>query len=50
MKNLDSQDSRHPEEYLAMDDYTVWTAVKNCEKAKHIIENLERTKNAEMRL
>jgi HD superfamily phosphohydrolase len=33
-----------PEEYLAMDDYTVWTAVKNCEKAKPIIENLQRRK------
>jgi HD superfamily phosphohydrolase len=32
------------EEYLTMDDYTVWTAVKKCEKAKHIIENLERRK------
>jgi HD superfamily phosphohydrolase len=32
------------EEYLAMDDYTVWTAVKNCKKARSIIENLERRK------
>jgi len=31
-----------PEEYLAMDDYTVWAAVKKCEKAKPIIEDLER--------
>ncbi len=33
-----------PEEYLAMDDYTVWTALKHCEKSKHIIANLERRK------
>jgi HD superfamily phosphohydrolase len=29
------------EEYLAMDDYTVWTALKKCENSKLIIENLE---------
>jgi HD superfamily phosphohydrolase len=33
---------RSPEEYLAMDDYTVWTALKNCEKSRPIIGNLER--------
>lgn len=31
-----------PEEYLAMDDYTVWTKLKNCKKSSEIIENLER--------
>jgi uncharacterized protein len=31
-----------PEEYLAMDDYTVWAAAKKCEKSRVIIENLER--------
>ncbi|MDI6847296.1 MAG: HD domain-containing protein [Candidatus Bathyarchaeia archaeon] len=31
-----------PEEYLAMDDYTVWTMLKNCEKSSEIIKNLER--------
>jgi HD superfamily phosphohydrolase len=31
-----------PEEYLTMDDYTVWTALKNCEKSRPIIEDLER--------
>ncbi len=31
-----------PEEYLAMDDYTVWAATKKCEKSKRIIEDLER--------
>jgi HD superfamily phosphohydrolase len=31
-----------PEEYLAMDDYTVWAKLKNCKKSKDIIESLER--------
>ncbi|MCS7115713.1 MAG: HD domain-containing protein [Nitrososphaerota archaeon] len=31
-----------PEEYLAMDDYTVWTMLKNCKKSSHIIKNLEK--------
>jgi HD superfamily phosphohydrolase len=30
-----------PEEYLAMDDYTVWAALKRCENSKWIIDNLE---------
>jgi HD superfamily phosphohydrolase len=30
-----------PEEYLAMDDYTVWAALKKCGKSKEIIEDLE---------
>ncbi|MEM3734968.1 MAG: hypothetical protein QXH40_00005, partial [Candidatus Bathyarchaeia archaeon] len=30
-----------PEEYLAMDDYTVWTMLKNCKKSSPIIRNLE---------
>ncbi len=33
-----------PEEYLAMDDYTVWTMLKNCKKSCTIIRNLERRK------
>lgn len=33
-----------PEEYLAMDDYTVWTMLKNCKKSSRIIRNLERRK------
>jgi HD superfamily phosphohydrolase len=33
---------RTPEEYMAMDDYTVWTMLKNCEKSAQIIRNLER--------
>jgi HD superfamily phosphohydrolase len=31
-----------PEEYLAMDDYTVWTMLKNCKKSSTIITDLER--------
>lgn len=30
------------EEYLAMDDYTVWAALKNCKASKEIIADLER--------
>ncbi|PMB74343.1 hypothetical protein C0199_00070 [Candidatus Bathyarchaeota archaeon] len=33
-----------PEEYLAMDDYTVWSMLKNCKKSSPIIKNLERRK------
>jgi len=33
-----------PEEYLAMDDSTVWTKLKGCEKSREIISNLERRK------
>ncbi len=31
-------------QYLAMDDYTVWSALKQCNKSKEIIENLEHRK------
>jgi HD superfamily phosphohydrolase len=31
-----------PDEYLSMDDYTVWAALKRCEKSKPIIDDLER--------
>jgi HD superfamily phosphohydrolase len=31
-----------PEEYLALDDYTAWTALKRCKASKEIINNLER--------
>jgi len=30
-----------PEEYLAMDDYTIWAALKNCDKSKQTISDLE---------
>ncbi len=33
-----------PEEYLSMDDFTVWTMLKNCKQSKEIINNLERRK------
>ena len=35
---------RTPEEYLAMDDYSVWTMLKNCKKSSSIMRNLERRK------
>jgi len=31
-----------PEDYLALNDYTVWTMLKECEKSRGIMENLER--------
>jgi len=31
-----------PEEYLAFDDYTVWTMLKKSKKSKKVIENLEK--------
>jgi len=37
-------DFRSPVDYLALDDYTVWTMLKGCKKSKGIIENLERRK------
>jgi HD superfamily phosphohydrolase len=33
-----------PEEYLAFDDYTVWTMLKECKKSRPIIDDLERRK------
>lgn len=30
-----------PEEYLALDDYTVWTALKKCKASNEIIDDLE---------
>jgi uncharacterized protein len=43
-EELGLTDFKTPEEYLAMDDYTVWSAAKKCEKSKRIIEDLERRK------
>ena len=37
-------DFKSPEEYLALNDYTVWTMLKKCEKSRGIMENLERRK------
>jgi HD superfamily phosphohydrolase len=31
-----------PEEYLAMDDYTVWATLKTCKASKSIIDDLEK--------
>ena len=33
---------RTPEDYLSLNDYTVWTMLKLCEKSRKIMENLER--------
>ena len=33
-----------PEDYLALDDYTVWTKLKECRKSRGIMEALERRK------
>jgi hypothetical protein len=33
-----------PEDYLALNDYTVWAKLKECEKSRGIMENLERRK------
>ena len=35
---------KSPEEYLLLDDYTVWAALKKCEASKGIIANLENRK------
>ncbi len=41
-EELGLTDFKTAEEYLAMDDYTVWTALKKCRKSSEIIRNLER--------
>jgi HD superfamily phosphohydrolase len=43
-EELGLTDFKTPEEYLAIDDSTVWTALKNCKKSSEIIKNLERRK------
>ncbi len=43
-EELHLADFKAPEEYLTMDDYTVWTRLRNCEKSKQIIKDLERRK------
>jgi HD superfamily phosphohydrolase len=37
-------DFKTPEEYLALNDYTVWTMLKLCEESRNIMENLEHRK------
>jgi hypothetical protein len=41
-EELGLTDFKTPEDYLAMDDYTVWTQLKNCKSSSQIINNLER--------
>jgi len=40
-KELGLTTFKMPEEYLEMDDYTVWAALKKCEESKPIIDDLE---------
>jgi len=35
-------DFKSVDEYLALNDYTVWTMLRSCEKSRGILENLER--------
>jgi HD superfamily phosphohydrolase len=37
-------DFKSPEEYLALDDYAVWSMLKKCKKSRRIMENFERRK------
>ncbi|MBN1784148.1 MAG: HD domain-containing protein [Candidatus Bathyarchaeota archaeon] len=37
-------DYNSPEDYLALNDYTVWTKLKECKKSSAIIDDLERRK------
>ncbi|MEM2455507.1 MAG: hypothetical protein QXN21_06165, partial [Candidatus Bathyarchaeia archaeon] len=37
-------DFKDPEDYLALNDYILWTKLKECEKSRWIIERLERRK------
>jgi HD superfamily phosphohydrolase len=41
-KELGLTSFRTPEEYLAMDDYTVWTKLKSCKESSVIMKNLEK--------
>jgi len=43
-EELSILDFTTPEEYLSLDDYTVWTMLKNCQRSKKIVEDLERRK------
>ncbi|MBS7625028.1 MAG: HD domain-containing protein [Candidatus Bathyarchaeia archaeon] len=42
--DLNLTNFRSPEEYLSLNDYTLWTKLKECEKSREIIERLERRK------
>ncbi len=41
-EELGLTDFKTPEDYLAMDDYTVWSAAKKCSKSRKIMDDLER--------
>ena len=43
-KELGLTSFKTPEEYLQLDDYTVWSALKKCKASQGIIENLEHRK------
>lgn len=43
-KQLGLTNFETPEEYMAMDDYTVWAMLRNCEESKPIIRDLENRK------
>lgn len=43
-EELGLTDFKTPEEYLAMDDYSVWTTLRSCKISSQIIKNLERRK------
>ena len=40
-KELGLTSFKTPEEYLTLDDYTVWAALKKCKASNEIIDNLE---------
>ncbi|MEM1515306.1 MAG: HD domain-containing protein [Candidatus Bathyarchaeia archaeon] len=42
--DLNLTEFKTPEEYLAFNDYTLWTKLKECEKSRDIIKRLERRK------
>ncbi len=43
-EELSLADIKSPQEYLDLDDYTMWTKLKGCQKSKDILERLERRK------
>lgn len=43
-EELDLCGFKSPEEYLEMDDYTIWSELKRCKRSSKIIKDLERRK------
>jgi HD superfamily phosphohydrolase len=41
-QELGLTDFKTPEEFMVLDDYTVWSALKKCEASQGIIDNLEK--------